>query len=74
MNIAKVFHQMGMQWNLHNDILHQIEKFVCSRYGQTNCSSVDTARYNLFRLKCRSDEALPPNLDCLTHSRRLDAN
>ena len=27
---CKVFQQLGMQWNLHNDILHQIEKFVCS--------------------------------------------
>ena len=62
---CKVFQELRMQWNLEDEILHQIETFVCSLYGRASCSSVDTARYNLFRLKCKSKEALPPNQDCL---------
>ena len=39
---------------------------MCTLYRQKDAAGVNAARYNLFRLTCRS-EALPPNQDCLKH-------
>ena len=47
-----------------DDILPNVEKFVCALYGQNDSAGFNAARYNLFRLTCRS-EALPSNQDCL---------
>ena len=51
-------------WSVPDDILPDVEKFVCTLYGQTDSAGVNAAMYNLFRLTCQS-EALPPNQDCL---------
>ena len=39
---------------------------MCTLYGQKDAAGVDAARYNLFRLTCRS-EAFPHNQDYLKH-------
>ena len=53
-------------WEVPDDILPDVEKFVCTLYGKKDSASVNAARYNLFRLICQS-EALPPYQDCLKH-------
>ena len=57
------FIAIGSGWGVHDEILPEVEKFV---YGQKYSDGVNAARYNLFRLTCRS-EATPPNQDCLKH-------
>ena len=37
-------------WKVPYDILSDVEKFMCTLYGQKASAGVDAARYNLFRL------------------------
>ena len=64
---CSAFMALGCTWEVSDDILPAIEKFVCTLYGQKDSPCVNVARYNLFRLTCKSDQALPPNQDCLKH-------
>ena len=58
---------LGSGWEVTDDILPGVgKKFVCALYGQKDSAGVNVARYNLFRLTCRS-EALSPNQNCLKH-------
>ena len=63
---CSAFIALGCGREVPDDILPDVEKFVCTLYGQTDSAGVNAARYNLFRLTCQS-EALPPNQDCLKH-------
>ena len=47
-------------WEVPDDIIPYVERFGCALYGQKYYASGNAARYNLFRLTCRS-EALPYN-------------
>ena len=58
---CSAFIALGCGWEVPDDILPDVEKFVCTLYVQKY-----SAGDNLFRLTCRS-EALPPNQDCLKH-------
>lgn len=66
-DFVNCFANLGTDWDFSDDALPVFERFVCAMYGQKDCSLVNTARYNLFRLICRSDQFLPPNQDCLRH-------
>ena len=64
-NFCETFETLGNSWNMCDEMVDSFEKFVCILYGQKNCSTVNDARYNIFRLKCSNDAGLPPNRDCL---------
>ena len=67
------FATLGTTWDDGGCLLPVIEKFVCTIYGQQDCTHVNIARYNLFCLICHSDEFLPPNQDCLqNHLKRAN--
>ena len=53
-------------WEVPDDIIPDVEKFVCTPYGQKVSAGVNAERHKLFRLACRY-EALPPIQDCLKH-------
>ena len=63
---CSAFIALGCGWEVPDDILPDVEKFVCTLYGQKYSADVNAARYNLFRLTCLS-EALPHNQDWLKH-------
>ena len=58
---CSAFIAFGCGWEVPD-----VERFVCTLYGQKDAAGVNAARYNLFRLTCRS-EALPPNQEWLKH-------
>ena len=60
---CSVYIALSCGWEVPDDILPDVEKFVCTLYCQKYSAGVNAVRYNLFRLTCRS-EALPPNQDC----------
>ena len=47
------------------DTVATIEAFVCSLYGQKDCSEVNEARYILFSTANREENTMPPNKDSL---------
>ena len=50
-----------------------LEKFVCKLYEQHDVEQVNVARYNMFRLAPKSENAMPPNQDALTqHIKRAN--
>ena len=53
-------------WEVTDNILPDVEKFVCALYGQEDSAGVNAARDNLVHLTWRSD-ALPSNQDDLKH-------
>ena len=63
---CSAFKALRCGWEVPDDILPDVEKFVCTPYGQKVSAGVNAESYNLFRLTCRS-ESLPPNQDCLKH-------
>ncbi|XP_020896117.1 uncharacterized protein LOC110235041 [Exaiptasia diaphana] len=50
---------------MDTDVEGSLNKFVCLLYGDTISQNVDECRYNLFKAGKCSDEALPPNTECL---------
>ena len=52
------FMAFGSGWEFPDDIIPDVEKFVCALNGQKDYACVKAAWYNLFRLTCRS-ETLP---------------
>ena len=54
------FKAVGCGGEIPDGILPDVEKCVCTLYGQKDSADVNTTRYSLFRLACRS-EVLPPN-------------
>ena len=64
-NYTETFSKLGEDWIPKDDLLANLEAFVCALHGQPTCNSVDAVRYNIFRKGFKSDIALPPNQDCL---------
>lgn len=66
------FKQLGGSFEVSPELCAELEKFVCALYGQ-HVDSVDTARYNMFMMDCKSETMMPPNKDSL-HQHILRAN
>ncbi|XP_070535408.1 uncharacterized protein [Ptychodera flava] len=70
---TNTFQEIGTSWTVSDELMTQIESFVCELYGQGQCSNVNEARYNCFRLGSQNDGALPPNKDSLKlHTQRAN--
>lgn len=68
-----LFQCIGQSSNINETVIQTAEKFVPQLHGQVNCSSVNEARYTLFRLSYKTDTGLPPNRDSLIcHIKRAD--
>ena len=55
-------------WHATCDItrlLGKLEKYASHLYGHVDCTDVNKARYNLFRLGKHSEDLLPPTKDSL---------
>ena len=63
---CSAFIALGCGWEVPDNILPDVVKFVCTMYEQKDSAGVNAARSNLFRLTCRS-EALPHNQDFVKH-------
>ena len=64
--ICAIFSGLG-NLPIPDDLIDHLNEFICLLYGD-NCSQiVDECRYNLFKAGKCSDDALPPNCDCLMH-------
>ena len=50
---------------MSEDTVATIEAFVCSLYGQKDCSKVYEARYTLFSTANREENTMPPKKDLL---------
>ena len=46
------FMALGSSWEVPDDIMPDVEKFVCTLYGQKDSAGFNAARYNLYRLTC----------------------
>ena len=58
-----MFQQLGMEWNLSDDLHHGLQKFKCAMYCSTpGTSDINELRYRLFCLKRGDVESnqLPP--------------
>jgi len=67
-----VFEELGTSWDMRDDLMQGLERFVCQLYGQ-DTDSVNDARHNIFQATCRTDYLLPPNRDCLhLHAKRAN--
>ena len=71
-----MFQQLGMEWNLSDDLHHSLQKFTCTMYCSTpGTSDINELRYRLFCLKRGDVESnqLPPCNDTLRkHSLRAN--
>uniref|UniRef100_UPI00358DF722 uncharacterized protein n=1 Tax=Myxine glutinosa TaxID=7769 RepID=UPI00358DF722 len=56
---------LGERFDIHPDMMEALETFVCKLYGQHNITTVNEARYNMFRLARTSEITMPPNQDAL---------
>ena len=64
----EMFHQLGMEWNLSDDLYRSLQKFTCTMYCSTpGTSNINELRYRLFCLKRGDVESnqLPPCNDTL---------
>lgn len=69
----KAFKEIGTSWVLTESVIQTLEKFVCELYGQSSKTSVNDARFIIFKLKFKIDVALPPNSDSLLcHIKRVN--
>ncbi|XP_028407266.1 uncharacterized protein LOC114529889 [Dendronephthya gigantea] len=59
------FSSLGEELDVSEEVCAILEKYVCNLYGQPDVSSVNEARYKMFKLGKCSEESLPPNLDSL---------
>ena len=67
------FESLGNELDVSGQVISILEKYVCHLYGQPKISSVNEARYQMFRLGKCSEESLPPNSDSL-HQHILRVN
>jgi hypothetical protein len=67
------FESLGNELDVSDQVISILEKYVCHLYGQPKISSVNEARYQMFRLGKCSEESLPPNSDSL-HQHILRVN
>eukprot|EP00117_Sycon_ciliatum_P041043 scpid99855/ scgid30081/ len=70
----EVFTSVGKQFqSLSTESLAALEKFVCAYYKVPHCSSVNSARYELFCTRNAQSNQLPPCRDALVkHSARAN--
>jgi hypothetical protein len=65
------FASLGVDWVVSQDLLCELERFVCLLYGYPTQTSINDVRYQVFKGKSSSEAAMPPNQDCLIqHSQR----
>ncbi|KAG1677793.1 hypothetical protein GQR58_013725 [Nymphon striatum] len=64
---CQVFHDLGSEWELSDELFHGLDKCVYLLYSQPTCTNVNMARYNLFKMKYSSESSLLPNSDSLKH-------
>ena len=60
---CSAFQLLGETFAVSEDTIATIEAFVCSLYGQKDCSKVNEARYILFSTANREENTMPPNKD-----------
>ena len=60
-----VFQSIGKNWNSDNVNMTAIQSFVCALYNKPGLTSVNEARYEIFRRSYKTDVTLPPNQDSL---------
>ena len=63
-NHQRAFKGLGGSFEVTTELCTELEKFVCTLYGQ-HVDSVDVARYNMFMMDCKSETMMPPNKDSL---------
>ena len=56
---------LGESLVVEESVVSVIEKYVCHVYGQKGSSTVNDARYKMFKLGKCMEGALPPNFDSL---------
>ena len=61
--LINAFQRMGCEWQMDFALLTSLEEFTCALYGE-KLVDLSEARYRIFTLKHRVDEALPPTRDC----------
>lgn len=72
---CSAFQLLGETFAVSEDTVATIEAFVCSLYGQKDCSKVNEARYILFSTANREENTMPPNKDSLLkHIQRAISN
>ena len=59
------FNAVGHAFSYDDELLTQIEKFVCHLYNQANTNEVNKARLNIFRLGLFNEESMPCTKDVL---------
>ena len=59
------FEALANDLQLPKNIITLLEQYVCGLYGQEKASSVNNARYRMFKLGKCSEDSLPPNFDSL---------
>ena len=57
--------KLGDEFTVSEDILNDLEAYVCELYGQKDCLSVNEARVKMFKCGKYDDLSLPPNQDSL---------
>ena len=66
------FTRLGTSFQLDDEILPSLEKFVCLLYGQ-DAQSLDESRYKLFCSFPTTEQSLPPTKDALIqHAKRCN--
>ena len=52
--------KIGEDWNLGQESVSDIERFVCYVYGNSRCKEVDQLRYNMLQKKCNNSQEIDP--------------
>ena len=59
------FAQLGTLWSPSDEIVSNLEDFVCTLYGEKECKDIDEVRFRLFCRYLRPEDMLPPTKDSL---------
>ena len=60
-----VFLSLGCSLSIADDVIKELNRFVCLLYGDTVSKDVNSCRYTLFKSGKCSDDQLPPTCDSL---------
>uniref|UniRef100_UPI00358F73A3 uncharacterized protein n=1 Tax=Myxine glutinosa TaxID=7769 RepID=UPI00358F73A3 len=63
--LCNALKDLGEHFDIQLDLVAALEVFVCKLYGQHSVTTVNEARYNMFRLARKSEITMPPNQDAL---------
>ena len=66
------FKKLGTSWAASSGLIQILEMFVREFYGQPSKSSINNARYAIFKLKFKIDVFLPPNYALACHIKRVN--